>query len=263
MNEVSKTLYIPLYGKSLVSKKNIILNDPTAEKFWEEEAFPIHGKPKSKWLAYNMAMRARVFDDWTEKMLQENKDALVLHVGCGLDSRCLRVKESYSYWIDADFPDVLSVRKKYYQENDAYHMVPLDASKEEEIDALPNNETAIVVLEGISMYLTNSEVNSFFKVLEKKYAQLHVLMDVYTEFGAKASKYKNPVNQVGVTQFYGIDDIETVLDGTNIKFKAEHSFTPEYLINELKPAEQVFFKMMFGEKLYSKIYRLYEVELLS
>ena len=37
MNEVNKTLFIPLYGKSQVSKKDIILNDPTAEKIWKEE----------------------------------------------------------------------------------------------------------------------------------------------------------------------------------------------------------------------------------
>ena len=70
MNEENKTLFIPLYGKSQVSKKNIILNDPTAEKIWKAESFPIRGKSKSKWLAYNMAMRARVFDDWTEAMLR-------------------------------------------------------------------------------------------------------------------------------------------------------------------------------------------------
>lgn len=92
MNEVSKTLFTPLYGKSQVSRKGMILNDPIAEKIWKAESFPIHGKAKSKWLAYNMAMRARVFDNWTEEMLRANKDALVLHIGCGLDSRCLRVK---------------------------------------------------------------------------------------------------------------------------------------------------------------------------
>lgn len=87
MNAVNKTLYIPLYGKSKVSKQGIILKDSMAEKIWEAEAFPIRGKSKSKWLNYNMAMRARVFDDWTEYMLRQNKSALVLHIGCGLDSR--------------------------------------------------------------------------------------------------------------------------------------------------------------------------------
>ena len=114
MNEVNRTLFIPLYGKTQVSEKGIILNDPMAERIWKAEAFPIRGKSKSKWLAYNMAMRARVFDDWTEAMLRENPDALVLHIGCGMDRRCLRVKETYAHWIDADFPEVLSLRKKYY-----------------------------------------------------------------------------------------------------------------------------------------------------
>ena len=107
MNEVNKTLYIPLYGKSKVSQQGIILNDPSAERIWKEEAFPIRGKSRSKWLAYNMAMRARVFDDWTDSMLQRSSDALVLHIGCGLDSRHMRVKTSCSEWVDCDLPDVI------------------------------------------------------------------------------------------------------------------------------------------------------------
>lgn len=261
MNEVNKTLFIPLYGKSQVSKKDIILNDPMAEKIWEAESFPIHGKSKSKWLTYNMAMRARVFDDWTESMLRANPDALVLHIGCGLDSRCLRVKAPYGNWIDGDFSEVLSLRKKYYEENDAYHMMAIDASDAEQIERLPDSETAIAILEGISMYLTNGQVSGFFRALEKKYSHLHILMDAYTEFGAKASKYKNPVNDVGVTKLYGIDDIQSVLTDTKIKFKKEHSFTPEDLVNALNPLEQVFFRAMFTGKLYGKIYRLYELEL--
>ena len=261
MNEVSRTLFIPLYGKTQVSEKGIILNDPMAERIWKAEAFPIHGK--SKWLAYNMAMRARVFDDWTEAMLRANPDALVLHIGCGLDSRCLRVKKTYANWIDADFPEVLSLRRKYYEENDAYHMMAIDASKAEQIARLPESETAIVVLEGISMYLTNAQVRCMLRAFEKKYTQLHILMDVYTEFGAKASRYKNPVNDMGVTELYGIDDVKALLDDTRIKLKAEHSFTPDRLINELKPFERVFFRTMFAEKIYRRIYRLYELELLA
>lgn len=74
MKEVHKTLFIPLYGKARVSKENRILHDPMAEKIWEAEGFPIRGKGKSKWLAYAMAMRARVFDDWTEEMLCANPE---------------------------------------------------------------------------------------------------------------------------------------------------------------------------------------------
>ena len=48
MNNVNKTLYIPLYGKSYVSKKGIILKDKKAEEIWEKEQFKLKGKSKSK-----------------------------------------------------------------------------------------------------------------------------------------------------------------------------------------------------------------------
>ena len=55
---------------------------------------------------------------------------------------------------------------------------------------ISDNDTAIVILEGISMYLRNDEVNQLFVALEKKYANLHILMDVYTEFGAERTEEK-------------------------------------------------------------------------
>lgn len=260
MNEVNKTLYIPLYGKSVVSRKGIILHDAKAEEIWAKEGFELKGKSKSKWLAYNMAMRARIFDDWTEQELKNNPDAIVLHIGCGLDGRCLRVKQPYSCWYDCDFPDVLEVRRQYYQESSSYHMMELDATDTKKINDLPEGNTVIVVLEGISMYLTNDQLKALIAALRKKYLYVHVLLDVYTEFGAKASEKKNPINDVGVTRVYGVDDIESVLEGTGVVKIAEHSFTPKHLIDELKPSEKVFFKMLFTGKAYGRIYRLFELK---
>ncbi len=260
MNEVNKTLFIPLYGKAKVSKQRIILHDPAAERIWAAEGFPIRGKSKSKWLCYNMAMRARVFDDWAEAMLWQHPYALVLHIGCGLDSRCERVKQPYQHWIDCDFPDVIDLRRKYYPETEQYHITPLDASDAKGISALPEADTAIVILEGLSMYLTNDQLLRFLNALQARYPRLHVLMDIYTEFGAKASKYKNPVNDVGVTRVYGVKDIKELLEDSKISVKSEHSFTPEALIGELQPIESFFFRLLFTGKMYSKIYRLYELE---
>ena len=193
-------------------------------------------------------------------MLQRSSDALVLHIGCGLDSRHLRVKTPCSEWVDCDLPDVIEVRRKYFRENETYCMTALDASCPEQIGTLPDRDTAIVVLEGLSMFLTNSQVRGLLQALDEKYRELHILMDGYTEFGVKASKYKNPVNDVGVTKLYGIDDIGSIIDGLRIRFVKEHSFTPAELVKELMPIERTFFKLLFTGKLYHKIYRLYELE---
>ncbi len=260
MTEVNKTLFIPLYGKSQVSKKGIILHDPTAERIWGKEGFSIKGKSKSKWLAYNMAIRAKVFDDWTEDMLKQNPKTIVLHLGCGLDSRCNRIKQPYANWIDGDFQDVISLRKRYFEETETYHMRIVDISNTKHIAALPDCDSAIVILEGISMYLSNEQIHLFFFALHEKYQRLHILMDVYTEFGARVSKYKNPVNDVGVTKLYGIDDFQPILQNTGIKLKAEYSLTPDRLINQLSGFDKSVFKILFTGAIYRKIYRLYELE---
>ena len=91
MDSVNKTLYIPLYGKAYVSRKGLFLEDKTAEKIWEAEGFPLKGKSASKWLAYYMGIRSAVFDSWLGRKMEENPDAVILHLGCGLDSRVLRL----------------------------------------------------------------------------------------------------------------------------------------------------------------------------
>lgn len=260
MNEVNKTLYIPLYGKAQVSKKGIILTDSMAEKIWDKEGFEIKGKSKSKWLCYNMAMRARVFDDWVRRMIELHRGATVFHIGCGLDSRCLRINAQETEWYDCDFSDVIDSRKNYYNETDCYLMKKLDASNQEDLLSLPDATCAIVVLEGISMYLTDDQLTTLLRILSEKYREIHILLDVYTTFGARASKYKNPVNDVGVTRLYGVDDIDSLLKGTGISFESEHSFTPDYLVNELTGFDKWFFKLMFTGKMYRKIYRLYELK---
>ena len=257
MNEVNNTLFIPLYGKAKVSRQGIILKDPAAERIWSAESFPIRGKSRSRWLAYNMAMRARVFDDWTDAMLRKHPEALVIHIGCGLDSRFERVCNPYLNWVDCDLPEVIDIRKKYYDETERYHMTALDASDPDQISSLPESGIAIVVLEGLSMYLTNDEVRELFRALETRYRNVRILADFYTEFGAKASRFKNPVNEVGVTQLYGIDDPAKILQGLRLHVQKEYSFTPARLIDELTPVERIIFRQLFTGGMYRRIYRLF------
>ena len=83
-------------------------------------------------------------------------------------------------------------------------------------------------------------------------------MDTYTVFAARATKYKNPINEVGVTQVYGFDDPRDLEKDTGILFVREHTLTPENLIAQLPQKERRFFRTMFAGKIAKKIYRLYE-----
>ncbi len=257
MNNVNKTLYIPLYGKAYVSRKGIILQDKKAEEIWEKEGFELKGKSKSKWLAYYMGMRSAVFDTWVREQTENTEESIVLHIGCGLDSRCDRAKAKVYLWYDVDFPDVIGERKKYYSESETYQMISADARKTDWISTLPS-KNAIVVLEGISMYFTHKEMQTLLKALCGHFESVRVLMDCYTQKAAKASKYRNPINDVGVTLVYGTDDPQVFADNSGLEFVVEHSMTPENLIKQLKGAEHFVFKTLYGGAVARAMYRMYE-----
>lgn len=257
MNSVSKTLFIPLYSKSFVSKQGIILNDKRAEEIWESEKIEIGHKSKSKWLCYFMAMRSKVFDDWCQEKLNEGKDAVVLHLGCGLDSRVERINSKGHLWFDLDFPSVIEVRKKYFVEDKKYKMLDSDVTLFDWLQEVPKGKNAIVVMEGLSMYLTETKLEWLFHMLSEHFNQVSLLVDVYTTLAAKLTKWKNPINSVGVSQVYGVKD-SSELEKYGFELVEIHSLTPSYLINELSKTEQMIFKTVFAGSFINKIYRLYE-----
>ena len=257
MNNVNKTLYIPLYGKAYVSKKGIILKDEMAEKIWDAEGFALKGKSKSKWLAYYMGIRSAVFDRWLKSEMDKDESATVIHIGCGMDSRITRVGNGGHHWYDVDFPEVIAERRKYYSDGDGYTMLSTDVR---EAGWLVNiqGENAIVVMEGISMYLAGAEVTKLLDSIGKRFSRVSLLMDAYSVFAAKMSKYKNPINDVGVTKVYGIDKPKKIAKGTSLSYVGEGEMTPDDMCEQLPGMEKKIFKKLYAGKMAKKLYKLYE-----
>ena len=259
MNNVNKTLYIPLYGKSYVSKKGLFLDDKKAEEIWETEGFKLKGHSKSKWLAYYMGVRSAVFDEWVSEQITEQSDAVVIHIGCGMDSRVLRVGTRGHQWYDIDFPDVIEERKCYFDESENYKMISSDVRDNAWLSGVKDSGSAIVVMEGVSMYLTADEMRGIVNALCDHFDTLALLVDSYTTLAAKLSKYKNPINDVGVTKVFGIDDPRDYESDT-LTFVEERSMTPEKYIDELCGIEKKIFSKLYAGSFSKKLYRLYEYE---
>lgn len=258
MNNVNKTLYIPLYGKAYVSKKNIILKDRRAEEIWEQEKFELKGKSKSKWLAYYMAMHSVIYDEWVAQEIRENPGAVVLHIGCGLDSRVERGNANDIKWYDIDFSEVIEERRKYYTETDNYQMISTDMRTGEWKNYIAGNQDAVIIMEGVSMYFKPEELRALLQDISGYFKSVHLLMDCYTERAAKASKYKNPINDVGVTLVYGYDAPQELAEHTGFVFEKEYDMTPQNYIDELQGMEKTIFQRLFAGKIAKAMYRMYE-----
>ena len=162
-------------------------------------------------------------------------------------------------WFDVDFPEVIGERKRYFGETENYHMVASDIRERAWLSQVPAGNGAIIVMEGISMYLPVEELKEVLKQWKEHFGEVRILMDSYTVFGAKATKYKNPINTVGVTRVSGIDDPNVLCGNTGFRFVAEHSMTPEKLVEQLPGSEQRIFKTVYGGAAARGLYRMFEL----
>ena len=96
LNNESKTLFIPLLGKALMSKNNIFMHDPKAEEIISKIDYDFTSLKQSKWLSMYMSVRAMIIDELCNKYISKHPNATIIHLGCGLDSRCLRVNQEFN-----------------------------------------------------------------------------------------------------------------------------------------------------------------------
>ena len=148
-------------------------------------------------------------------------------------------------------------RKQYFRESESYTMIGSDVRDVSWMTSISQQNRAIVAMEGISMYLTRQELQQLLDAICSRFREVNLLMDCYTEMAAKMSKYKNPVNDVGVTEVYGLDQPE-VLETGDFALLKEHDMTPEEFISQLQGMEQGVFRKLYAGNLSKKLYRLYE-----
>lgn len=157
LNNESKTMFIPLLGKAIMSKDNLFLHDSKAEEIITQVDYDFKTLKQSKWLSMFMSVRALIIDEFCNKYLYEHPESTVIHLGCGLDSRCLRINQKYKNWYDIDYESVIELRKQFYNENDHYQMLGCSIINYKWMDQIEKNDNIIVVAEGLTMYLSEKK----------------------------------------------------------------------------------------------------------
>ena len=69
LSNESKTLFIPLLGKALMSKQNIFLQDKKAEEIISKVDYDFKSLKQSKWLSMYMSLRALLLDELCNKYI--------------------------------------------------------------------------------------------------------------------------------------------------------------------------------------------------
>jgi methyltransferase (TIGR00027 family) len=136
-----------------------------------------------------VALRAKKLDDWAAEFLRRHPDAVVLHLGCGLDTRAFRINPpSTVQWFDLDQPGVTELRRKLYDETESYRMIGSSVTDPGWLDQIPTGRPTLVVAEGLLMYLTEREVWELLERLTDRFGSGELLFDTLSPAGPRMSK---------------------------------------------------------------------------
>ena len=255
LNNESKTLFIPLYGKALMSKNKLFINDPKAEEIIESVYYNFVELKQSKWLSMYMAARARIIDEITSEFMERKTNATIIHLGCGLDSRCLRINDNFDTWNDVDYPNVIELRKKFYEETGKYKMIGKSVTDLSWLNAIEtNNSNIFIIAEGLTMYLSEDEIQQLLKGINQRFGNATILFDAYSKQAVKSSKIKNPVNQMSANVKWGMNTPKDF-----IKLNPNLEFIREYLIkykeDNLKGTTKFIFENLYCSKISELLYK--------
>jgi O-methyltransferase involved in polyketide biosynthesis len=208
LTKEKETMLISLYSRALHSRsENPLLRDPWAEKAIEKVDYDFSLMKINKIEPLAIAIRAKQFDIWVSDWIDKNPESTVLHLGCGLDSRVFRVDPpSTIHWFDIDYPEVIDLRRQLYPEHPSYSMISASLLEDGWLTGIPGNLPAIIIAEGVLMYLPTSGVDPLLGRLVSHFPSGRIAFDALSTRGAKMGRADKAVSATGAEFRWGLDD---------------------------------------------------------
>lgn len=164
--------------------KSPICGDRFAELFMDEEAKTVFA-PFEGFRIPNAAnaTRSRIIDDWLRDRLLADPEQPVILLGAGFDSRAFRLPGGR--WTEIDQPALIALKDRVLPAARAPQpltRIAIDFATERLADRLPplDGERPVIVMEGVSMYLSQAELKSTLSALAWAYPRHTLIMDLMT-----------------------------------------------------------------------------------
>ncbi len=234
-----ETMLMTLSGRADQSQwKEPILRDPWAEEAMRHIDYDMSQSLKgvSAWKMWRkvgatiIATRAATFDLLTKRFLADHPNAVVLQVGCGMDSRVFRLDPPASVqWFDVDYPDVINLRRQLFPEREAYHLVGAPLEDLCWLEEVPRDRMGLLIAEGVLHYLSEPEVKALLNAVVAHFPGGQMVFDICNTMIVKRAG--SNVGGTGATYKWGLDDPQDI-----------HPLAPKLeLVKEFRQSEQVAF----------------------
>lgn len=208
LTEEKATLLITLYAKALDYRSPAsVLDDRLADEVVNRIDYDFDAFRLGNDQAVGIALRARMLDDWVRAFLAAHPASTVLNLACGLDSRVYRVDPAPNVpWFDVDYPEVIQLRRELLPARKGCRLIGTSVTEPHWLDDLPTDRPAIVVAEGLSPYLVESDGVELLRRLTRRLPSGEIILDVYNSLGLRLIQSSSLVKTTGAKLHWAIED---------------------------------------------------------
>lgn len=192
LSDIDESMLLTLYYRAMESQRpDALIKDEMAVALvnrWSDEFEQVRQTRLNAGSKFVILLRNREFDLYTKDFLSRYPDAVVIHIGCGIDSRFERVDNRLVEWYDLDLPTIIGFRRKFLGgEHGRYHLVACDVRDPAWMDMgiKPQPRPFLFVAEGVFMYFTEAQVRDLILNLRDRFPGSELVFDAFTPLHVK------------------------------------------------------------------------------
>jgi methyltransferase (TIGR00027 family) len=186
MDPIAKTAYYCCGVRMLDAQSaHPVCNDHLAERFMDEPARALFQR-FAHFRGPNMtnAARHRMIDDLLRERLAANPALRVVLIGAGFDTRAFRLEGGR--WTELDQPPLITRKEEILPQRSAPNAltrIPIDFARDSllaKLGPVAGDGPSVIVLEGVSMYLTREQLRATTAVLLDLFPGHTLICDLMT-----------------------------------------------------------------------------------
>ena len=213
LSSVSESLLVTLYLRAEESQRpDALIKDEKEVALVAQMSYDfaqIRKIPLSEANKLVIILRNREFDRYARDFLKRNPEAVVVHIGCGLDSRFERVAERNEQveWYDLDLPEVIELRRKYISDEvGRHHLLGCSILEDAWLDTVSAHRQRpfLFLAEGVFMYFKEAQVKSLVLTLRDRFPGAELVFDAYSPLHVWVHNLQMSTTKVVLRVYWGI-----------------------------------------------------------
>ena len=190
LSGVPETMLQTVYARARESMGRGAICDKKAEEIIGRLDYDFSLAEKDTAMRSGVIARTIVLDRLVGAWLAEHPGAVVVNIACGLDTRCYRMS-GYAHWYNLDLPETIAVRQTLLPEHGEISQIAMSAMEDWGDLIAEQGAPALIIIEGLTMYLSEADVKKIFAVIAARFQTATVFVETMNPMIVKNFKEKS------------------------------------------------------------------------